>query len=119
MVKTRQQQAALEKRQSSINNECGVQTRARAQKLQRVELPAIVLSKEMTKRHKIKKAIAKQSKQVQTDKKIKKLINYSKRFKAHQKQTNDEMLAVWKNLESAFQLIDGLCKFRNRVEGKC
>ena len=117
MVKTRQQ-AAKHQAQSSIKNEFGVQTRAGARKLERVELPAIVLSKEMNKRHQIKKAIAKRSKEVQTDRKLEKLVKYSKHFKAHHKQTNHEMLAVWKNLESAFQLIDGLCKFRDRVEGR-
>jgi len=121
-VKTRQQQKQAthqQQSQSSSKHACGVQTRAGARKLERVELPAIVLSKEMNKRHQIKKAIAKRSKEFQTDRKIKKLVKYSKRFKAHHEQTNDEMLAVWKNLESAFQLIDGLCKFRDRVEGRC
>ena len=56
MVKTRQQQAK-QQAQSSIKNECGVQTRAGARKLERVELPAIVLSKELNKRHQIKKEI--------------------------------------------------------------
>jgi inorganic triphosphatase YgiF len=122
MVKTRQQQKQAthqQQSQSSSNHVCGVQTRSGARKLERVELPAIVLSKEMNKRHQIKKAIAKRSKEIQTDRKIKKLVKYSKQFKAHHKQTNHEMLAVWKNLDSAFKLIDGLCKFRDRVEGRC
>jgi hypothetical protein len=122
MVKTRQQQATQQatqqQAQSYSKHVYGVQTRSGARKLERVELPAIVLSKEMNKRHQIKKAIAKRSKVIQTDKKLEKLVKYSKHFKAHHKQTNHEMLAVWKNLESAFQLIDGLCKFRDRVEGR-
>ncbi len=124
MVKTRQQQATQQatqqqqQAQSYSKHVYGVQTRAGARKHERVELPAIILSKEMTKRHQVKKAIAKRSKVIQTDKKLEKLVKYSKHFKAHHKQTNHEMLAVWKNLDSAFKLIDGLCKFRDRVEGR-
>jgi len=41
-------------------------------------------------------------------------ITYNK----SQKQNNEEMLTVWKNISSALVLIEGLCKFRDRVEGK-
>ena len=117
MVKTRQQQAKYS--QCSTQYETGVQTRSGARKLERVELPTIVLSKEMKKRFQIKKAIAKKTKEVQIEQKLRKSIKYHKQFKSHHKQTNDEMLTIWKNLDSAFELIDGLCKFRDRVEGRC
>jgi hypothetical protein len=117
MVKTRQQQA--KQSQCSTQYETGVQTRSGARKLERVELPTIILSKEMKKRFQIKKAITKKTKEIQIEQKLRKSIKYHKQFKAHHQQTNDEMLAVWKNLDSAFELIDGLCKFRDRVEGRC
>ena len=121
MVKTRQQQAKqAQHAQCSTQYETGtgVQTRSSACKLERVELPTIVLSKEMKQRFQIKKAIAKKTKEVQIEQKLRKSIKYHKQFKAHHKQTNDEMLALWKNLDSAFVLIDVLCKFRDRVEGR-
>lgn len=134
MVKTRHQ--AKQQESGICCYEPGVQTRAGARKdkhvrvhahthpricspkLERVELPKIVLSKEMNRRFQIKKAITKKTKEVQIEQKLRKSIKYHKQFKAHHKQTNHEMLAIWKNLDSVFELIDGLCKFRDRVEGK-
>ena len=72
----------------------------------------------MKKRFQIKKAIMKKTKEVQIEHKLRKSIKYHKQFKSYHEQTNDEMLAVWKNLDSAFVLIDVLCKFRDRVEGR-
>lgn len=115
MVKTRQQQA----KQQETHTGVGVQTRTGAskpEKLERVELPTVVLSKEMNKRLQIKKAIAKNSRETVMERKLKKLFKYQRQYKEHRKQTNDEMLALWKNFDSAFTLIEGLYKFKDRVE---
>lgn len=129
MVKTRQQQA----KQQEIYARVGVQTRSGAskseklekskkldkpKKLERVELPRIVLSKEMNKRFQMKKAIAKNSRETVMERKLKKLFKYQRQYKEHRKQNNDEMLALWKNFNSAFTLIEGLYKFKDRVEDR-
>jgi hypothetical protein len=129
MVKTRQQQA----KQQEIYARVGVQTRSGAskseklekseksekpKKLERVELPRIVLSKEMNKRFQIKKAIAKNSRETVMERKLKKLFKYQRQYKEHRKQNNNEMLALWKNFNSAFTLIEGLYKFKDRVEDR-
>ena len=84
MVKTRQQQA----KQQETHTGVGVQTRSGAckpeksekpKKLERVELPRIVLSKEMNKRFQIKKAIAKNSRETVMERKLKKLFKYQYR----------------------------------------
>jgi len=123
MVKTRQQQAKQEKQeQRSKNYETsvgvGVQTRSGTSKLERVDLPTVVLSKEMNKRFQIKKAIAKNSREMVMERKLKKLFKYQRQYKEHRKQNNDEMLAIWKNFNSAFTLIEGLYKFKDRVEDR-
>jgi hypothetical protein len=123
MVKTRQQQAKQQETYARV----GVQTRSGAskseksekpKKLERVELPRIVLSKEMNKRFQIKKAIAKNSRETVMERKLKKLFKYQRQYKEHRKQNNDEMLALWKNFNSAFTLIEGLYNFKDRVEDR-
>lgn len=126
MVKTRQQQANQKETQAGV----GVQTRSGAsipkkseklekpKKLERVELPRIVLSKEMNKRFQIKKAIAKNLRETVMERKLKKLFKYQRQYKEHRKQNNDEMLTLWKNFNSAFTLIEGLYKFKDRVEDR-
>jgi len=120
MVKTRHQM----KREQTISksHENGVRTRSSTRtsglSLERVELPKIVLSKEMNKRFQIRKAIAKKSKEKKIEKMEKNVKSLKKLYKKSQKQNNEEMLSVWKNFSCAFALIDGLCKFRDRVEGK-
>jgi len=114
MVKTRQQQAKQQETHSGV----GVQTRSVTQKLERVELPKIVLSKEMNKRFQIKKAIAKNSRETVMERKLKKLFKYQRQYKEHRKQNNDEMLALWKNFNTAFTMIEGLYKFKDRVEDR-
>lgn len=121
MVNTRQQQATQSKQaHAQCLNKCetGVQTRYGAHKLERVELPRIVLSKEMNKRFQIKKTIAKNSRETVIEQKLKKLFKYQRQYKEHRKQNNDEMLAIWKNFNSAFTLIEGLYKFKDRVEDR-
>ena len=123
MVKTRQQQAKQEKQeQRSKNYETsvgvGVQTRSGTSKLERVDLPTVVLSKEMNKRFQIKKAIAKNSREMVMERKLKKLFKYQRQYKEHRKQNNDEMLALWKNFNTAFTMIEGLYKFKDRVEDR-
>lgn len=134
MVKTRHQ---AKQQESGIScYEPGVQTRAGSRKdkhvrvhahtrshictpkLERVELPKIVLSKEMNRRFQIKKAISKNSRETQMEQKLRKLVKYHKQYKEHKKQANDEMLALWKNFDSAFALIGDLCTFKDRVEGR-
>ncbi len=121
MVNTRQQKATQSKQahaQCSNKYETGVQTRSGARKLERVELPRIVLSKEMNKRFQIKKSIAKNSGEAVIEQKLTKLFKYQRQYKEHRKQNNDEMLAIWKNFNSAFTLIEGLYKFKDRVEDR-
>lgn len=126
MVKTRQQQAKQEKQeQPSKKYETsvgvGVQTRSgtsKPEKLERVELPKIILSKEMNKRLQIKKAIAKNSRETVMERKLKKLFKYQRQYKEHRKQNNNEMLALWKNFNTAFTMIEGLYKFKDRVEDR-
>jgi len=117
MVKTRHQRKQDEK--YTKNHENRVQTRSNAKQklhdLERVELPKIVLSKEMNKRLQLRKTIVKKSKEKMMEKRIK---NVKKLYKKSEKQNNEEMLSVWKNINRAFELIEGLCKFRDRVEGK-
>lgn len=111
MVKTRQQareqatHQATHHTQSSTKYQCGVQTRSQTKKphLERVELSNIVLSKEMKKRFQIKKAIAKKSKITQMEKKVRKLVRFRNEYKEHRKQNNEEMLAIWKNMETLFR----------------
>lgn len=124
MVNTRQQKATQSKQSKQAHAQCsnkyetGVQTRSGARKLERVELPRIVLSKEMNKRFQIKKSIAKNSGEAVIEQKLKKLFKYQRQYKEHRKQNNDEMLAIWKNFNSAFTLIEGLYKFKDRVEDR-
>jgi hypothetical protein len=107
---------------SSKSHENGVRTRSSTRTsglpLERVELPMIVHSNEMNKRLHIRKAIAKKYKEKKMEKleKIVKSLKIS--YMKSQKQNNEEMLTVWKNISSALVLIEGLCKFRDRVEGK-
>ena len=135
MVKTRQQQAKQEKQEQhskkyETNVAVGVQTRSgtskpeklekskKLEKLERVELPKIILSKEMNKRLQIKKAIAKNSRETVMELKLKKLFKYQRQYKEHRKQNNNEMLALWKNFNTAFTMIEGLYKFKDRVEDR-
>ena len=117
MVKTRNHT-----KQSSKNNHTGVQTRQQVRKsnsnstVECIQLPSIVPSKEMSKRFKIKKEIAKKSKESQIERKFKKQEKHYKEFKEHKKQSAEEMTSVWKNFDSAFDLIDGLCNFRECLE---
>ena len=117
MVKTRHQLKQDEIYTKKYENK--VQTRSssnqKSRQLDRVELPKIVLSKEMNKRLQLRKTIVKKSKEKMMEKRIK---NVKKLYKKSEKQNNEEMLSVWKNFNRAFELIEGLCKFRDRVEGK-
>jgi hypothetical protein len=135
MVKTRQQEKQ-EQIYNKYDSAIGVLTRAGAKKnknknknkkahthetvnkLERVELPKIILSKEMKKRFQIKKAISKKSRELQIEKNLKKMFKYHRQYKEHRKQNNDELLAIWKNFDSVFHTINELCTFKDRVEGK-
>ena len=108
MVKTRHQ---MKLEQSiSKSHENGVRTRSSTRTsglpLERVELPKIVLSKEMNKRLHIRKAIAKKSKEKKMEKLEKTVKSLKISYMKSQKQNNEEMLSVWKNISSALALID-------------
>lgn len=108
MVKTRHQMKL--EQTSSKSHENGVRTRSSTRTsglpLERVELPKIVLSKEMNNRLHIRKAIAKKSKEKKMEKLEKTVKSLKISYKKSQKQNNEEMLSVWKNISSALALID-------------
>ena len=119
MVKTRNQIKEYQQSQQSkkSNGEGHMTTRSGLQltKLERVELPAVKLSREMKRRANVKKAIAKKSWKKQTDKKCKRL---ERDFLKHVYHNGGEMTAIWKNFEMVFRDIDKLRLFQKRVEGK-
>jgi hypothetical protein len=86
--------------------------------MERVELPAVKLSKEMKHRANVKKEIAKKSWKKQTDKKCKRFERLERDFLKHVYHNAGEMTAIWKNFEMAFHHIDKLLVFKKRVEGK-
>lgn len=117
MVKTRNQT-----KQSKQNNGEGLTTRSglklKQLEMERVELPAVKLSKEMKHRANVKKEIAKKSWKKQTDKKCKRFERLERDFLKHVYHNAGEMTAIWKNFEMAFHHIDKLLVFKKRVEGK-
>lgn len=115
MVKTRNQNQKAQQAQQGGSE--GMRTRS-GLKLERVELPAVKLSKEMKRRANVKKAIAKKSWKKQTDKKCKRFERLERDFLKHVYHNAGEMTAIWKNFEMAFHHIDKLCLFQQRVERK-
>lgn len=120
MVKTRNQnQKAQQVQQVQQSKSEGLTTRS-GLKLERVELPALKVSKEMKRRANVKKEIAKKSWKKQTDKTDKKCNRFERLerdFLKHVYHNGGEMTAIWKNFEMAFHHIDKLCLFQKRVEG--
>lgn len=117
MVKTRNQSQQAQQVQQSKSE--GLTTRS-GLKLERVELPAVKLSKEMKHRANVKKEIAKKSWKKQTDKTDKKCNRFERLerdFLKHVYHNGGEMTAIWKNFEMAFHHIDKLLMFKKRVEG--
>ena len=86
--------------------------------MEKIELPAVKLSKEMKRRANVKKEIAKKSWKKQTDKKCKRFERLERDFLKHVYHNAGEMTAIWKNFEMAFRDIDKLLMFKKRVEGK-
>jgi hypothetical protein len=118
MVKTRNQnQKAQQVQQAQQGGIEGMRTRS-GLKLERVELPAVKLSKEMKRRANVKKEIAKKSWKKQTDKKCKRFERLEREFLKHVYHNAGEMTAIWKNFEMAFRDIDKLLMFKKRVEGR-
>jgi hypothetical protein len=118
MVKTRNQNQKAQQAQQGKGSSEGMRTRS-GLKLERVELPAVKLSKEMKRRANVKKAIAKKSCKKQTDKTDKKCNRFERLerdFLKHVYHNGGEMTAIWKNFEMAFHHIDKLCLFQKRVE---
>jgi hypothetical protein len=118
MVKTRNQSKKDSQfQQMKIE---GLTTRS-GLKLERVELPAVKLSKEMKRRASVKKEIAKKSWKKQTDKKcnrFERLERLERDFLKHVYHNAGEMTAIWKNFEMAFRDIDKLRLFQKCVEGR-
>jgi hypothetical protein len=121
MVKTRNQnQKERQMQQMQQSKIEGLTTRS-GLKLERVELPAVKLSKEMKRRASVKKEIAKKSWKKQTDKTDKKCNRFERLecdFLKHVYHNGGEMTAIWKNFEMVFRHIDKLCLFQKRVEGR-
>jgi hypothetical protein len=114
MVKTRNQNQKAQQSQQSKSE--GLTTRS-GLKLERVELPAVKVSKEMKHRANVKKEIAKKSWKKQTDKKCNRFERLERDFLKHVYHNAGEMTAIWKNFEMAFHHIDKLLMFKKRVEG--
>ena len=119
MVKTRNQI------QQSKNQQYGVTTRSGFElknsyshnaEMERVELPAVKLSKEMKRRANVRKEISKKSWKKQTDKKCNRFERLERDFLKHVYHNAGEMTAIWKNFEMAFHNIDKLLVFQKRVE---
>ena len=124
MVKTRNQNQKAQQSQQSKSE--GMRTRS-GLKLERVELPAIKLSKEMKRRANVRKELAKKSWKKQMDKtdktdvkcnRFERLERLERDFLKHVYHNAGEMTAIWKNFEMAFRDIDKLRLFQKSVEGR-
>ena len=123
MVKTRNQShQAQQAQQFQQGKGDGLTTRSglklKTLEMERVELPAVKLSREMKRRANVKKEIAKKSWKKQTDKKCNRFERLERDFLKHVYHNGGEMTAIWKNFETAFHHIDKLLVFQKRVEGK-
>lgn len=123
MVKTRNQnQQAKQAQQTQQGKGDGLTTRSglklQTLEMERIELPALKLSKEMKRRAKVKSEIAKKSWKKQTDKKCNRFERLERDFLKHLYHNGGEMTAIWKNFEMAFHHIDKLLMFKKHVEGK-
>jgi hypothetical protein len=120
MVKTRNQNQ--QDKQAQQGKSEGLTTRSglklKTLEMERVELPAVKLSKEMKRRANVKKEIAKKSWKKQTDKKCNRFERLERDFLKHVYHNGGEMTAIWKNFEMAFHHIDKLRLFQKRVEGR-
>jgi hypothetical protein len=112
MVKTRNQNKQY--KSEGLTTRSGLKLKT----LERVELPAVKLSKEMKRRANVKKQIAKKSWKKQMDKKCKRFERLERDFLKHKYHNAGEMTALWKNFEMVFCHIDKLCMFQKRVEGR-
>ena len=115
MVKTRNQSKKDSQFQQSKSE--GMRTRS-GLKLERVELPAIKLSKEMKRRANVKKEIATKSWKKQTDKRDMKCNRFERLerdFLKHVYHNAGEMTAIWKNFEMVFRDTDKLRLFQKQV----
>jgi len=122
MVKTRNQNQKAQQSQQGgsegMRTRSGLKLEQPALEMERVELPAVKLSKEMKRRANVKKAIAKKSWKKQTDKKCNRFERLERDFLKHVYHNAGEMTAIWKNFEMAFRDIDKLCLFQQRLERK-
>jgi hypothetical protein len=121
MVKTRNQnQKAHQGKSEGMRTRSGLKLEQPVleMEMERVELPAVKLSKEMKRRASVKKEIAKKSWKKQTDKKCNRFERLERDFLKHVYHNAGEMTAIWKNFEMAFRHIDKLCLFQQRLERK-
>ena len=120
MVKTRNQnkqaQQAQQGKSEGMRTRSGLKLEQPALEMERVELPAVKLSREMKRRANVKKEIAKKSWKKQMDKKCNRFERLERDFLKHVYHNGGEMTAIWKNFEMAFHHIDKLCLFQKRVE---
>ena len=123
MVKTRNQnQQAQQAQQFQQGKGEGLTTRSglklKRLEMERVELPAVKLSKEMKRRANVKKEIAMKSWKKHTDKKCNRFERLERDFLKHVYHNAGEMTAMWKNFEMAFHHIYKLLMFQKRLDGK-
>ena len=123
MVKTRNQShQAQQAQQFQQGKGEGLTTRSglklKTLEMERVELPAVKLSKEMKRRANVKKEIAKKSWKKQTDKRDMKCNRFERLerdFLKHVYHNAGEMTAIWKNFEMVFRDTDKLRLFQKQV----
>ena len=118
MVKTRNQNKQSQKLQEKNNQGLTTRSGLKLKTLERVELPAVKLSKEMKRRANIKKEIAKKSWKKKMEKKCKRFERVERDFLKHVYHNAGEMTAIWKNFEMVFRDIDNFRLFQKRVEGR-
>lgn len=113
-----QMQQMQQSKSEGLTTRSGLKLEKPSPELEREELPAVNLSKEMKRRANVKKEIAKKSWKKQTDKKCNRFEKLERDFLKHVYHNAGEMTAIWKNFEMVFRDIDKLRLFQKRVEGR-
>ncbi|MEI7487816.1 MAG: hypothetical protein WCJ72_10485 [Chryseobacterium sp.] len=113
--KERQMQQMQQSKSEGLTTRSGLKLEKPSPELEREELPAVKLSKEMKRRATVKKEIAKKSWKKQTDKKCNRFERLERDFLKHVYHNAGEMTAIWKNFEMVFRNIDKLRLFQKRV----
>ena len=126
MVKTRNQNEQSKKMKRGLTTRSGFELKNSdvdadgdvESKKEKIVLPAVKPTKEMKRRANVRKEIAKKSWKKQVEKKCKRFERVERDFLKHVYHNSGEMMAIWKNFETAFRDIDKLLMFKKRVEGK-